>query len=121
MGAARRGRLRGCIWLTAGLVVAVLAGAVGYITLQRATALRTGQEEEVGPRVSVVVAAATIDVRAQLASEDLELQEVPVETVPEGAVGSLEEAVGQVTLVELFPGEIVLSHLFKTHLRVCFK
>jgi hypothetical protein len=32
------GRLRGCLWLTAGLVVALLAGVVAFVTLSRATA-----------------------------------------------------------------------------------
>jgi pilus assembly protein CpaB len=103
------GRMRGCLWLTAGLVVAVLAGAVAFITLNRALGTQTGGGVLAGPQVQVVVAARTIEVRAQLAAEDLELKEFPVEAAPEGYVGELEEAVGRITLVELYPGEVILA------------
>jgi len=102
------GRLRGCLWLTAGLVVAVLAGAVAFITLQRATAQRTGEDVS-GSRVPVVVAARAIEVRSPLTAEDLELRDLPVEAAPEGAVSELEEAVGKITLVDLYPGEVILA------------
>jgi len=103
------GRLRGCLWLTAGLVVAVLAGAVAFITLQRATAQRAGEDVLSGPQVPVVVAARAIEVRSPLTAEDLELKELPVEAAPEGAVRELEEAVGKITLVDLYPGEVILA------------
>ncbi len=103
------GRLRGCLWLTAGLVVAVLAGAVAFITLQRATAQRTGEDVLSVPQVPVVVAARAIEVRSLLTAEDLELRDLPVEAAPEGAVRELEEAVGKITLVDLYPGEVILA------------
>ena len=103
------GRLRGCLWLTAGLVVAILAGAVAFITLQRAATLRVDEEAAQGPRVEVVVAVGAVPVRAQLRSEDVELRELPVESAPDGAVAELGEAVGKVTLVDLYPGEVILA------------
>lgn len=103
------GRLRGCLWLTAGLVVAVLAGGVAFISLQRATEARSGEDMESAPLVSVVVASQAIGVRSQLTVDNLELIEVPVDTTPEGAIGSLDEAVGKITLVDLYPGEIILA------------
>jgi pilus assembly protein CpaB len=102
------GRLRGLLWLTAGLVVAVLAGFIAFITLTRAAAQRAGQEV-VQPKVRVVVAARTIAVRSLLAAEDLQLKEIPVDTVPEGAIREVEQAVGRLTLVDLYPGEIILA------------
>jgi pilus assembly protein CpaB len=95
--------------LTAGLVVAILAGAVAFITLQRATGQRAGVEVAAGPRVQVVIATRTIAVRALLTAEDVELKQFPVEAVPEGAVGELEGAIGKITLVELYPGEVILA------------
>jgi pilus assembly protein CpaB len=89
-------------------VVAVLAGAVAFITLQRATTLRTGEDVSVS-RVPVVVAARAIEVRVSLTAEDLELRDLPVEAAPEGAVRELEEAVGKITLVDLYPGEVILA------------
>jgi pilus assembly protein CpaB len=91
------------------LVVAVLAGTVAFITLQRATAQRAGEDVLSGPQVPVVVAARAIEVRSLLTAEDLELKELPVEAAPEGAIRELEEAVGKITLVDLYPGEVILA------------
>jgi pilus assembly protein CpaB len=103
------GRLRGCLWLTAGLVVAVLAGGVAFISLQRATAAGTVDNIDAATLVPVVVAREAIVVRSQLTVDNLELIEVPVDTTPEGAIGSVDQAVGKITLVDLYPGEIILA------------
>lgn len=103
------GRLRGCLWLTAGLVVAVLAGGVAFISLQRATAAGTVDDLDSARLVPVVVASEAIVVRSQLTVANLEVIEVPVDTTPEGAIGSVDQAVGKITLVDLYPGEIILA------------
>ena len=106
------GRLRGCLWLTAGLVVALLAGVVAFVTLTRATASRQapeGTQGTTGPTVSVVVAARAVAVRAALGADDLATKELPVEAAPEGAVADLEDALGKITLVDLYPGEVLLA------------
>jgi pilus assembly protein CpaB len=95
--------------LVAGLVVALLAGAVAFITLQRATALRAGQETAAGPRVPVVVAVRSIEVRSMLTAEDVEIVEVAVDSAPEGAVRDLESAIGKITMVDLYLGEVLLA------------
>ena len=100
-------RMRGCLWLTAGLVVAVLAGVVAFLTLSRAAP--AGDATTAGPQVSVVVAARAVTVRTQLAEQDVALKQVPVEAAPEGAVPDLASAVGRVTLVDLYPDEILLA------------
>ncbi|MFC2023692.1 Flp pilus assembly protein CpaB [Chloroflexota bacterium] len=96
--------------MTAGLVVAVLAGAVAFIALQRATTEQAGVEVGAGPQVSVVVATQAIALRSQLTAQDLELKDFPVGSVPEGAVAELDEAVGKLTLVDLAAGEIILAN-----------
>lgn len=105
------GRLRGCLWLTAGLVVALLAGFVAYTTLQRATAQEaaSGAAQATLPTVEVVAAARAVEIRSALGVDDLQLIELPVDAVPEGAVSTLDDAVGKLTLVELYPGEVILS------------
>jgi pilus assembly protein CpaB len=102
------GRLRGCIWLTAGLVVALIAGVVGYMTLTRVAGQRTGQEPQ-APQVQVVVASKALEVRSVLTATDVQLKGVPVNTTPEGAAQKIEDVVGKLTLVELYPGEIILA------------
>lgn len=105
------GRLKGCLWLTAGLVVALLAGFVAYTTLQRATAQEaaSGAAQATLPTVEVVAAARAVEIRSALGVDDLQLIELPVDAVPEGAVSTLDAAVGKLTLVELYPGEVILS------------
>lgn len=106
------GRLRGVLWLTAGLVVALVAGFVAFASLARATAqpdpVVQGTTES-GPQVPVVVAAQPISVRSTLTTTHLEIQELPVAAVPEGAFRAVDEVVGKLTLVDLYPGEIVLA------------
>lgn len=102
------GRLKGCLWLVAGLLVAALAGFVAYTTLQRAEAQRATQEAPI-PKVQVVAATRQVGVRAMLAAADLQMVEIPVDTLPEGAVRATDDAIGRLTLVELYPGEIILQ------------
>jgi len=102
------GRLRGFVWLFAGLIIAALAGIVAFVTLTRAVPPAEVGEGSV-PRVTVVTAARSIAVRTALTREDLQLKEIAVDAVPEGAISALEEAEGMLTLVDLFPGEVLLA------------
>jgi Flp pilus assembly protein CpaB len=98
------------LWLTAGLVVALLAGAVAFITLQSAVPGPVVEDAGVtGAVVPVVVASRPIEVRSQLAEEDLEVRAVAPGVVPEGAISDVEEAIGKLTLVDLYLGEIILA------------
>ena len=101
------GRLRGCLWLTAGLVVALVAAVVGYMALSRATANRSGGGVDTA-QVDVVVAAASVPVRTVLNDDMVRVQRMAVSTVPEGALQQTSQAIGKVTTVELYPGEPLL-------------
>jgi pilus assembly protein CpaB len=104
------GRLRGCLWLTAGLVVAILAGAVAFIALSSATEQRGGAgQAPAGAMVDVVAATQAVAVGSQLTAEDVVLKLVPVDVAPDGAVSQLEDAVGKVTSWDLVPGEILVA------------
>ncbi len=102
------GRLRGFLWLAAGVVVAVLAGIVAFTVLSRPVA--RGQEGEMAdvPTTEVVVADRAVPLRTALTAEDLSVEEMAVDAVPEGAVEEMEDAEGMVTLVDLYPGEVIL-------------
>lgn len=103
-------RLRGFLWLLAGLVVALLAGFVAFQTL---TGLVDQPQSEQGglsgPLVDVVVAERALAVRSALALEDLSVRQIAVSAVPEGAAPDIDSVVGQMTLVDLFPGEVILA------------
>ncbi len=102
-------RLRGCIWLVAGLLIAVLAGVMAYLYLDRAAQETAEAVVDTTPKVQVVVAARAVLVRTQLTEADLRLAEFAVDTVPAGSLSSVPDAVGRITSVDLYPGEPVLA------------
>lgn len=101
------GRLRGCLWLTAGLVLAVAAAVVAYITLTNAVVQSTKQEGPV-PKVGVVVTTRAVAVRSLLTADDVELVQVPVDSAPDGALRGVEEVIGRMTTVDFYAGEILV-------------
>jgi len=101
--------MRGCLWLTAGLVVAVLAGVVGFLIINRYNTGSGAAPQAAATQVSVAVAARAVTVGSHLAAEDVEVKQMAVEAAPEGAVPDLAGAVGRVTLVDLYPGEVLLA------------
>lgn len=102
-------RSRGCLWLIAGAVVALLAGLVGYLTLSRATAQQSAPASSGAPEVQVVAASQAVGVRSPLTENDLVLRSVPVNVAPEGALREVRAAVGKVTMTDLVPGEVILQ------------
>ena len=102
------GRLRGFLWLIAGLVVAALATIVAYTTLSDAAAKSVGEIVS-KPEVQVVVAARPVAMRSTLMEADLQAITLAVDAVPEGAIGDPAEAEGQITLVDLSAGEVILA------------
>ena len=101
------GRTRGFLWLLAGLIVAMLAGVVGFMTLSGATAQRSGAGSS-APDVPVVVAAQAVPVRSLIKPSDVMIRNIPVNSLPEGALRDTNEAIGKLNLAELFPGEVLL-------------
>jgi pilus assembly protein CpaB len=101
-------RTRGCLWLMAGAVVALLAGLVGYLTLTNATAQRNTPAGGL-PEVQVVVASQAVKVRSPLTDKDVVLRSVPVNLAPEGALQQTSAVVGKVTMTDLVPGEVILQ------------
>jgi len=102
------GRLRGFLWLIAGVVVAALATIVAYTTLSDAAA-KSGGGIVSKPEVQVVVAARPVAMRSTLTEADLKAITLAVDAVPEGAIGDPAEAEGQITLVDLSAGEVILA------------
>jgi Flp pilus assembly protein CpaB len=103
------GRARGLIWLVSGLLIALLAGLLSYMYLNRAAAAAPAQQGAQSPPTTVIVAARDVPVRTQLVAEDLRMVEMPTALTPPGAVTSLETAVGMLTTADLFEGETVLT------------
>ncbi len=106
-------RLRGLLWLTAGIVVALLAGVVGFNTLSRA-AEAPAIEQQSGAKAQVVVAARSLAARSVLSAEDVVLKEMAADLIPAGAAKELADVLEMSNLSDFYAGEIVvLARLFK--------
>jgi pilus assembly protein CpaB len=101
-------RRSGCIWIAAGAVLALIAGALAFLAILRASSTAVPAEPQV-PTVDVVVAAHSLGVRELIDPASVELRQAPVDIVPETALRSVEETVGWLTLVPLASGEMILS------------
>ena len=101
-------RLKGTLFLAAGLLLAVLAGVVGFVTLAKATSQETSLEVA-SPRAMVVVAVRPVSVRSELSAGDVQAISMPIQAIPEGAIRAVDNAVGKLVLTDIYPGEILLS------------
>ncbi len=101
-------RVSGCLWLVVGLVLALVAGGVVFVTLQRATV----SNNQGGPAVttSVVVVARPLQAGTLLTESDLTTQQLPATALPAGALTRISDASGQVTTIDLDIGEMILAH-----------
>ena len=92
--------------MAAGLLLAILAGVATFVFIQRMAAAARPVAE--APRVQVLVAARDVASHTVLAQADVEMQEVPPDLVPQGALTSPEQALGQLAMADLTKGEIIL-------------
>ena len=95
------------LWLALGIILAILAGALIFVTMRRATAVRPVVQEE--PKTEVVVTTRDIPQGAVIQEDDVALEEVLTESVTQGAVLSTDEAIGKMTTIELVSGEVLLA------------
>lgn len=104
-------RTRGCVWLAAGLIVALLAGVVGFVAISRGAqrAEPAAGATAQGTTVTVVTAAQAVPLRTVLTAEMLTTKDIPVQAAPQGYIAEPAEAVGKINLTELAPGEIILA------------
>ena len=91
---------RGVLFLAFAVIgaVAVFFSVVGYVN---------DVESQVGNRVTAYVVDAEVDAYQPLDTDDLEEIEVPERWLPEGAVRSLDELIGNVTAARLSKGTLL--------------
>ena len=94
------------MWFAAGLILAVLAGALAFMTLQKAA--NAPKQVEETPRVKVLAAARDISVHTVITDADIALQEVPVDVAPEDALTDPKQALGKLSTADISKGEILL-------------
>jgi pilus assembly protein CpaB len=100
-------RRSGILWLSAGLVLAILAGLLTFRLLNGVapTSAAGVAEQETVP---VVVAQHEVPMRMQLTSEDVAVRRLPADTAPLGAANTLDQVLGKVSKSNLVMGEVVL-------------
>ncbi len=104
-------RTRGCIWLVAGVIVALLAGVVGFVTINRGAQNQQAPQaaQAAGATVKVVTAAQAVPINTLLTDQMLAVKDMPVQVVPAGYIADPAEAAGKITTTELAAGEILLA------------
>ena len=95
------------IWWIAAVVLALLAGLVTYQTLASAMPASSAEGSLAETR-PVVVAAADIPIRRSISVEELSLDQLPANSVPEGAAASFDQVVGKMASQTVFAGQPVL-------------
>jgi len=98
---------RSKVYIAVGIIVALLVAATVYIALQ---ASGLTNEAEVETR-QVVVAAAEIPGRKEIAEADLVMRSVPVDPVNEAAFTTIDEALGRVAAVPIGAGQLMTPNL----------
>lgn len=88
------------------LAMALGCGLVAMVGVQQVLAERKNKD---GNKVAVLVARMEIDAGSELKDTNVVFEERPIETVPQGAVTSVEQYKDRSTTVRLFPGELVLQ------------
>jgi pilus assembly protein CpaB len=96
----------GFIWLSTGVIFALIAGALAFVFILRMSKVETAVAQT--PDVEVVFATRFLEVRQLIGSSDVEVRTAPADVVPENAIRDPREVVGQLTLVSLSPGEMIL-------------
>ncbi|MEZ4673279.1 MAG: Flp pilus assembly protein CpaB [Caldilineaceae bacterium] len=103
-------KFRDILWWTLAITVTIAAGIFSFKTLHT---LRQPATEQLNLQ-PVVVAAVNIPVRRTIDLLELTTRMLPMDAIPEGAVTSLEEVIGQMATVEVYPNEPILRHQLTT-------
>jgi pilus assembly protein CpaB len=101
-------RRSGCIWIAAGALLALIAGALAFLAILRASSSKVPAEPK-APTVDIVVAARSLGMLELVEPGSVELRQAPAAIVPETALRRVEQAIGWMTVVPLAPGEMILS------------
>lgn len=92
----------GYILMGSGLALSLIVGVVVYLQVQEAERVKASL-----PKAKVVIAAADIPARSDIAAAMLRITEVPDELVQIGAATKAEDVVGKFTPVSIVKGEVI--------------
>lgn len=99
-------RRKGLLWLTTGVVLAILAGVLTLRFLSSVALTSAASGETI--TVPVVVARNDVPMRTLLTNDAVMIRQMPPELVPMGAASTLDQVLGKISMTDLVAGEIVL-------------
>jgi pilus assembly protein CpaB len=91
------------------LVLALGCGLVASIGITQVMANRDADSADAGDMIEVFVAGQPIQVNERLSSQVVKLVKRPKDTVPEGALSSLQEIEGRVSKTEIVENDLILD------------
>ncbi|MGQ9674317.1 MAG: Flp pilus assembly protein CpaB [Chloroflexota bacterium] len=95
-------RRSGIILMALGVILAIAVGSTMFLTAQQTS----GKTAQMG---RILVATQEIPERTAVQPGTLAVKSMPVDLIPDGALNSAEQAVGKMTMVRIFPNEIILG------------
>ncbi len=101
---------RGWLWVTSGILLAVLAGLLTFQLVNELTISAKLTEDNEVPTVTAVVAVQKIPAFSLIEEGTVVLKNIPANLVPEDYAASLEDVVGKLTTELIAPGEMVLNY-----------
>lgn len=107
-------RFSGLLWWVSAITFAVLAGLLTYGLLSNSGAIASSSAQISTNTRPVVVAALDIPFRRSISESELEIRELPIDSIPEGAAETFEQVVGKMSTVDIFASEPLLMQQLVT-------
>ena len=107
-------RFSGLLWWVSAIVFAALAGILTYGLLSNNGAVASTNLQKSANTRPVVVAVLDIPFRRSISETELEIRELPVDSIPEGAAESIDQVVGKMSTVDVFASEPLLMQQLVT-------
>jgi pilus assembly protein CpaB len=102
-------RFSGLIWWVGAIVLATLAGFLTYSMLSTAILVAKDSPRANGNTRSVVVVKMDVPFRKSITEAELELRDLPADSVPEGAATTFDQVIGKMSTVDLAARQPVLT------------
>ncbi len=100
---------RGWLWLSAGILLALLAGLMTFQVVNELATAASVSEQKDAATVSVIVAVADIAPFVAINTGMVTLLEVPATMAPKEHVVNIEDVIGKMTLAPVTLGEILVT------------
>lgn len=107
-------RFSGLIWWVGAIVLAALAGFLTYSMLSTAVLVAKDSPKATGSTRPIVVAKVDVPFRKSITEVELELRDLPVDSIPEGAATTFDQVIGKMSTVDLAARQPVLTQQLVT-------